>query len=77
MSHLKLKDISKYKEDLSVINLETGTRIIVRNECETVEAGSLKCSHSGHEELRQSSSVALRMSHYMAYHIQYNTGNNW
>jgi len=28
-----------------------------------VEAGTLKCSHPGHEELRQSSSIALRMSH--------------
>ena len=32
----ELRKISKYKEDLSVINLETGTRIIVRNECEIV-----------------------------------------
>ena len=43
----------------------------------SVEAGSLKCSHPGHEVLRQSSSVALKMSHKMAYNIQYSTGNNW
>ena len=30
----ELRDISKYKTDLSVINLETGTRLIVRHECE-------------------------------------------
>ena len=30
----ELKDISKYKNDLSVINLENGRGIIVRNGCE-------------------------------------------
>ena len=41
-----------------------------------VEAGSLKCSHPGHEVLRQSSSVTLKMSHNMAYNTQFSTGNN-
>ena len=30
----ELKDISKYKTDLSVINLENGTGLVVRNGCE-------------------------------------------
>ena len=30
----ELRRISKYRTDLSVLNLETGTRLIVRNECE-------------------------------------------
>ena len=30
----ELRKISKYRTDLSVINLETGARIIIRNGCE-------------------------------------------